>query len=100
MTMVAPGSFGSGRGRFRRRRPGLRGATVTGEQPKAGGVAADDGDVVPVRAGWALTLTAGGRAVNSDDLHGPVPVRGRRQRPARWEVEHEAAVRAVRQARA
>jgi hypothetical protein len=100
MTLVVPGSFGSGRGRFRRRRTGLRGATVTGEQPKAGGFAAGDGDVVTVRVRSALTLTAGGRAVNSDDRHGPVPVRGRRRRPARWEVEHEAAVRAFRQARA
>jgi hypothetical protein len=52
------------------------------------------------RAGRALQLTASGRAVNPDELHGPVPVRGRlRRRLARWEVEHEAAVRAFLRSR-
>jgi hypothetical protein len=47
------------------------------------------------RAGRALHLMAGGRAVNPGDLNGPVPVRARlRRRRARWEVGHEAAVRA------
>jgi hypothetical protein len=53
------------------------------------------------RAGRALTLLAGGRAVNPGELYGPVPVRVRlRRRPARWEVEHEAAVRAFLRSRA
>jgi hypothetical protein len=43
------------------------------------------------RAGRALILTAGGRSVSPDELHRSVRTR---RRPARWEVEHEAAVRA------
>jgi hypothetical protein len=44
---------------------------------------------------------AGGRALNPDELSGPVPVRVRlRRRKARWEVEHEAAVRAFLRSRA
>jgi hypothetical protein len=53
------------------------------------------------RAGRALTLTAGGRAVNPRELYGPVSVRVRlRRRKARWEVEHEAAVRAFLRSKA
>jgi hypothetical protein len=53
------------------------------------------------RAGRALHLMAGGRTVNPDELYGPVPGRVRlRRRPARWEVEHEAAVRAFLRSRA
>jgi hypothetical protein len=53
------------------------------------------------RAGRALNLMADGRAVNPDELRGPEPVRVRlRLRPARWEVEHEAAVRAFLRSRA
>jgi hypothetical protein len=53
------------------------------------------------RAGRALTLMAGGRTVNPGDLRGQAPVRGRlRRRKARWEVEHEAAVRAFLRSRA
>jgi hypothetical protein len=53
------------------------------------------------RAGRALHLMAGGRAVNPGELYGPVPVRLRlRRRKARWEVEHEAAVRAFLRSRA
>ena len=49
------------------------------------------------RAGRALILTAGGRSVSSDELHGWVRTR---RRKARWEVEHEAAVRAFLRSRA
>jgi hypothetical protein len=42
------------------------------------------------RTGRALILTAGGRSVSPDELHRSVRTR---RRPARWEVEHEAAVR-------
>jgi hypothetical protein len=49
------------------------------------------------RAGRALVLSAGGRSVRPDELHGSV--RTRRQ-PARWEVDHEAAVRAFLRSRA
>jgi hypothetical protein len=49
------------------------------------------------RAGRALHLMAGSRAVNPGELRGSV--RTRRQ-PARWEVEHEAAVRAFLRSRA
>jgi hypothetical protein len=49
------------------------------------------------RAGRALNLMAGGRAVDVGGLHGP----GRAwRRPARWEVGHEAAVRAFLRSRA
>jgi hypothetical protein len=51
------------------------------------------------RAGRAVHLTAGGRAVNVDELRGPGRSRLRR-RKARWEVEHEAAVRAFLRSRA
>jgi hypothetical protein len=52
------------------------------------------------QAGWALTLMAGGRAINPDELHGPVPGRVQlRRRKAPWEVEHEAAVRAFLRSR-
>jgi hypothetical protein len=52
------------------------------------------------RAGRALRLVAGGRVVNVDELYGPALVRVRlRRRPARWEVEHEAAVRAFLRSR-
>jgi hypothetical protein len=48
------------------------------------------------RAARALNLTAGGRAVDVRELHGP----GRsRRRPAQWELEHEAAVRAFLRSR-
>jgi hypothetical protein len=43
------------------------------------------------RAGRALILTAGGRSASPDELHRSVRTR---RRKARWEVEHEAAVRA------
>jgi hypothetical protein len=43
------------------------------------------------RTGRALILTAGGRSASPDELHRSVRTR---RRPARWEVEHEAAVRA------
>jgi hypothetical protein len=53
------------------------------------------------RAGRALALMASGQAVPPDELHGPAPVRVRlRWRKARWEVEHEAAVRAFLKSRA
>jgi hypothetical protein len=53
------------------------------------------------RAGRALALMVGGRAVNPNELYGPAPVRGRlRRRKARWEVEHEAAVRDFLRSRA
>jgi hypothetical protein len=53
------------------------------------------------RAGRALTLMAVGRAVNPDELCGPRTLRARlRRRKARWEVEHEAAVRAFLRSRA
>jgi hypothetical protein len=53
------------------------------------------------RAGRALNLGAGGQAVSVDELRGPVPARARpRRRPARWEVEHEFAVRAFLRSRA
>jgi hypothetical protein len=53
------------------------------------------------RAGRALRLVAGGRVVDVDELYGPALVRVRlRRRPARWEVEHEAAVRAFLRSRA
>jgi hypothetical protein len=53
------------------------------------------------RAGRAAALVAGGRAVNPDELHWPAPARSRlRRRKARWEVEHEAAVRAFLRSRA
>jgi hypothetical protein len=53
------------------------------------------------RAGRALTLMAGGRAVSPDELCRPVAVRVRlRRRKARWEAEHEAAVRAFLRSRA
>jgi len=53
------------------------------------------------RVGRALHLMARVRAVKPDDLHGPLPVRVRlRRRKARWEVEHEAAVRAFLRSRA
>jgi hypothetical protein len=48
------------------------------------------------RAGRALHLTAGGRAVLPGDLHGRVKTR---RRLARWEVDHEAAVRAFLRSR-
>jgi hypothetical protein len=48
------------------------------------------------RAGRALALVAGGRAVHPDELHRSVRTR---RRPARWEVEHEAAVRNFLQSR-
>jgi hypothetical protein len=52
------------------------------------------------RAGRALHLMAGRRAVNPGELHAPVAVRIRlRRRKARWEVEHEAAVRAFLRSR-
>jgi hypothetical protein len=52
------------------------------------------------RAGRALNLMAGGRAVNPSELYGPEPVRVRlRRRKARWQVEHEAAVRAFLRSR-
>jgi hypothetical protein len=52
------------------------------------------------RAGRALRLVASGRVVNVDELYGPAPVRVRlRRRKARWEVEHEAAVRAFLRSR-
>jgi hypothetical protein len=41
------------------------------------------------------------RAVNPNELYGPVAVRVRlRRRKARWEVEHEAAVKTFLQSRA
>jgi hypothetical protein len=43
------------------------------------------------RTGRALILTAGGRSASPDELHRSVRTR---RRKARWEVEHEAAVRA------
>jgi hypothetical protein len=49
------------------------------------------------RAGRALALMAGGRAVNPGELYGSVRTR---RRPARWEVEHEAAVRDFLRSRA
>jgi hypothetical protein len=53
------------------------------------------------RAGRALNLIAGGRAVNPGELYGRAPVRVRlRRRKTRWEVEHEAAVRALLRSRA
>jgi hypothetical protein len=53
------------------------------------------------RAGRALAFIAGGRAVNPGELYGRVPVRVRlRRHKARWEVEHEAAVRAFLRSRA
>jgi hypothetical protein len=53
------------------------------------------------RAGRALHLMAGSRSLNPDELYRPVPVRVRlRRRKARWEVEHEAAVRAFLRSRA
>jgi hypothetical protein len=52
------------------------------------------------RAGRALNLMAGGRTVHPDELCRPVAVRVRlRRRKARWEVEHEAAVRAFLRSR-
>jgi hypothetical protein len=48
------------------------------------------------RVGRALALAAGGRALNPDELHGAVTTR---RRLARWEVEHEAAVRAFLRSR-
>jgi hypothetical protein len=52
------------------------------------------------RAGRAITLMACGRVVHPDELYGPVSVRVRlRRRMARWEVEHEAAVRAFLRSR-
>jgi hypothetical protein len=50
------------------------------------------------RAGRALHLMAGGRAVSVDELRGPGRARLRR-RKARWQVEHEAAARAFLQSR-
>jgi hypothetical protein len=53
------------------------------------------------RTGRALNLMAGGRAVNLDELCRPAADRVRlRRRRARWEVEHEAAVRAFLRSRA
>jgi hypothetical protein len=53
------------------------------------------------RAGRALALMAGGRAVTSDELYRPAPVRVRlRRRKARWEVGHEVAVRDFLRSRA
>jgi hypothetical protein len=53
------------------------------------------------RAGRALNLVAVGRTVGPGELCGPVPVRARlRRRKARWEVEHEAAVRDFLRSRA
>jgi hypothetical protein len=49
------------------------------------------------RTGRALILTAGGRSASPDELHRSVRTR---RRPARWEVEHEAAVRAFLRSRA
>jgi hypothetical protein len=49
------------------------------------------------RAGRALALIAGGRSVSPDELHGAVKAR---RRLARWEVEHEAAVRDFLRSRA
>jgi hypothetical protein len=49
------------------------------------------------RAGRTLNLMAGGRSVSPDELHRSVRTR---RRPARWEVEHEAAVRAFLRSRA
>jgi hypothetical protein len=48
------------------------------------------------RVGRTLNLRAGGRAVNPDELHGAVKTR---RQLARWEVEHEAAVRAFLRSR-
>jgi hypothetical protein len=53
------------------------------------------------RAGRALKLRAGGRAVHPDELRGPAPGRvRRRRRKARWEVEHAAAMRSFLRSRA
>jgi hypothetical protein len=49
------------------------------------------------RTGRALILTAGGRSASPDELHRSVRTR---RRQARWEVEHEAAVRAFLRSRA
>jgi hypothetical protein len=49
------------------------------------------------RTGRALILTAGGRSASPDELHRLVRTR---RRKARWEVEHEAAVRAFLRSRA
>jgi hypothetical protein len=49
------------------------------------------------RAARALILMAGGRAVTPDELHRSVRTR---RRPARWEVEHEDAVKAFLRSRA
>jgi hypothetical protein len=49
------------------------------------------------RTGRALILTAGGRSASPDELHRSVRTR---RRKARWEVEHEAAVRAFLRSRA
>jgi hypothetical protein len=51
------------------------------------------------RAGRAVDLRADGRAVSANELRGPARARLRR-RKARWEVEHEAAVRAFLRSRA
>jgi hypothetical protein len=50
------------------------------------------------RAGRALHLMAGSRAVNLGELRGPLRARLRR-RKAKWEVEHEATVRAFLRSR-
>jgi hypothetical protein len=53
------------------------------------------------RAGRARTRRAGARAVIPGERRGPAPVRVRlRRRKARWEVEHEDAVRAFLRSRA
>jgi hypothetical protein len=49
------------------------------------------------RTGRALILTAGGRSARPGELHGSVRTR---RRLARWEVEHDSAVRAFLQSRA
>jgi hypothetical protein len=51
------------------------------------------------RAERALHLMADGRSVNPDELREPGRARQRRRR-ARWEVEHEDAVRAFLRSRA
>jgi hypothetical protein len=52
------------------------------------------------RAGRALNLMAGGQTVRADELYAARPTRaGLRRRKARWEVEHEAAVRAFLRSR-
>jgi hypothetical protein len=48
------------------------------------------------RAGRALILTAGGRSVSPDELQGSVRTR---RRKARWQIEHEAVVRAFLRSR-